>query len=376
MQKMQKFSLKQLVIGVFAAIALFSIILVIPYYFYEINNLRDDVYKEGAKNMQTFYHLKMNEKQNIGLTNAINIANNQAVIQALKTNDRQLAINTLSRISKQFKENTNYKNTKIHIHTKDLRSFLRVWKPNKYGDDLSGFRKSINYLKVHQKPFTTLEPGRVGLVLRGLAPIFSNGVYIGSVEFIQGLNSIVKDAREEGYEIVFVSKKSVFDHIKTFKKPQIVMNQYYLNIKSQVANKEFLNELNRFGQLKKEFKTDNFFVKSHELKDFNNQVVGYVFIGKSLKSLESTVEESSGLVNNILAVITVFALLASIFITVLINKLIVKPIVDIDKDLQYIGKNLDLTYKIRAKGSKEISEIKEAIERFLYAVKDIIQESI
>ncbi len=40
--------------------------------------------------------------------------------------------------------------------------------------------------------------GRAGLVLRGLSPIFSkNGEYIGSLEFIQGFNSVVENFKAD-----------------------------------------------------------------------------------------------------------------------------------------------------------------------------------
>jgi len=156
---MHKFSLRQLIVGIFGVVVFLSAVFIVPYYFYEIGNLRDDVYKESAKNMQVYYSLKMREKENIGLTNAINIANNQAIIEALKNNNREIAIKALKSISKQFRENTKFKNIKVHIHTKDIRSFVRIWKLNKYGDDLSGFRKSILEVKSYKRPFVTLEAG-------------------------------------------------------------------------------------------------------------------------------------------------------------------------------------------------------------------------
>jgi len=372
---MQKLPLKLLIMGILAIIVLFSAILIVPYYFHKIDGLRDDIHKESAKNMQVYYSLKMKEKENIGLTNAINIANNQAIIEALKNNNREMAIKALKSISKQFRDNTKFKNIKVHIHTKDIRSFVRIWKLGKYGDDLSGFRKSIVDVKSYKRPFITLEAGRAGLRLRGLSPIFSDGEYVGSVEFIQGLNSVVKDARKRGYEVVFVAKKSVYNNVKTFNKPQIVMNDYYLNVKPKVVNRAFLDELNSFEEIKKEFKTQNYFVVSSELKDFNKNTVGYVLIGKNLKDLECIVQESSSLIRDILTIIAIVAIIAFIFLVTLINKLVVKPIAIIDKDLRYIGDSLDLNHNIKAKGGKEITEIKEALRRFMEKVKEAIKES-
>jgi len=62
-------------------------------------------------------------------------------------------------------------------------------------------------VKNTHKPLVAIELGRAGLVLRGLAPVMDNGTYLGSVEFMQGLNSIVKHARKTaGYEMVILMK--------------------------------------------------------------------------------------------------------------------------------------------------------------------------
>jgi len=372
---MHKITLKQLILGIFLVAILLSVALIVPYYFYMMDNLREEVYKNSAKDMRTYYSLKMRAKESVGLTNAINIANNQAVIESLKNNDRKIAIKALKDLSKQFRENTKFKSVKVQIHTKDIHSFVRLWKLEKYGDDLSSFRKSIVYLKSHKQPFSTLEAGRAGLTLKGLSPVFSDGKYIGSIEFIQGLSNIVKGARKKGLEIVFVAKKSAYDNIKIFKKPQIVMSDYYLNVKPNVVNKAFLDELNSFGKIKKEFKTKNYFVVSSELKDFSKNVVGYALIGKKIETLESIVQESSDLVRDVLIIVTIFAMTAFIFLIILMNRFIIKPIIKIDEELQYIGDNLDLKYTIKAKGSKEITDIKKVVEKFIRSVNEAISES-
>ena len=89
----------------------------------------------------------------------------------------------------------------LHFHTPDGRSFLRTWKPQKYGDDLKGFRQMVVDVIQTKKLLTGIEPGRGGLALRAIAPIFWDGEYVGSVEASIPLKVVLKLARGSGQEI-------------------------------------------------------------------------------------------------------------------------------------------------------------------------------
>jgi methyl-accepting chemotaxis protein len=183
-KKMSNLSIsKKIHIPLIASI-IFGFIIIIMNYFYSIDEMKKNVHKEQEKSLRSLYQESIKSKESIGLTNAINIAKNYDVIRALKENNRKIAIDGLGTISKEFKEFTDYKNIKIHIHDANVHSFLRAWKPKKFGDDLKSFRKTIVSVKKNQKPIVAIELGRAGLVLRGLAPIFDEGNYIGSVEFM------------------------------------------------------------------------------------------------------------------------------------------------------------------------------------------------
>lgn len=165
-------------------------------YFYSINDMKADIYKKENSSLRSLYTDLSKNKKDIGLTNAINIAENYYTIRALKENNRDIAVKGLSSLSKTFKDNTDFNNIKIHVHDADVKSFVRSWSPEKFGDDLSSFRQSIVQVKETKKPLVTIEVGKAGLVLRGISPVIDTGAYLGSVEFIQGLNSIVSSAKK------------------------------------------------------------------------------------------------------------------------------------------------------------------------------------
>ncbi|WP_246135584.1 methyl-accepting chemotaxis protein [Pararhodospirillum oryzae] len=71
----------------------------------------------------------------------------------------------------------------FQFHTPPATSFLRLHKPEKYGDDLSSFRHTVVIANQTHQPTRGLEVGVAGLGLRAVMPVFSHGTALGTVEF-------------------------------------------------------------------------------------------------------------------------------------------------------------------------------------------------
>ena len=166
----------------------------------------EEVYKNTKNELFTTYNEYIKSKKDIGITNAFSISNDGLIKESLQNNKRELAINSLKNINAILKNGTSFKNVKIHIHTNENKSFLRNWKENKYGDDLSSFRKSIVTVNNAKQPVNGYEVGKAGLSLRSVVPIISNNQHLGSLEFIQGLNSVAKafDKSDEGFYCLWI----------------------------------------------------------------------------------------------------------------------------------------------------------------------------
>jgi len=71
----------------------------------------------------------------------------------------------------------------FQFHTAPATSFLRVHKPEKFGDDLSSFRKTVVEANTGGTTVGGLEGGVAGLGIRGVVPISRAGAPVGTVEF-------------------------------------------------------------------------------------------------------------------------------------------------------------------------------------------------
>jgi signal transduction histidine kinase len=70
----------------------------------------------------------------------------------------------------------------LHFHLPNNRSFLRMHKPDRYGDDLTKFRLTVATVNATLKPVQGFEEGRVLNGFRVVFPLFHNGRHVGSVE--------------------------------------------------------------------------------------------------------------------------------------------------------------------------------------------------
>jgi methyl-accepting chemotaxis protein len=101
--------------------------------------------------------------------------------EALGKRDRDALARELVPAMKTLKQE--YGARQFQFHTAPATSFLRVHKPEKFGDDLSGFRKTVVAANESKKPVMGLEVGVAGLGIRGVVPVFAGGSHAGSVEF-------------------------------------------------------------------------------------------------------------------------------------------------------------------------------------------------
>ena len=81
-----------------------------------------------------------------------------------------------------------YGGRQLHFHLPPATSFLRMHKPERYGDDLSRVRHSLVEVNRFREPVTGFESGRLYSGIRGIQPVFDvdpatgTPAFVGSVE--------------------------------------------------------------------------------------------------------------------------------------------------------------------------------------------------
>ena len=192
---------------VIAAVALIFSFLVLSWF---ANKTTNETYMHTKENLILHANNAIESKLNVGITNAVALSSNADLRIALEEKDKDLAFEIFSTISDNYKNNTRYKNVKIHLHTPDIKSFLRVWEPNTNDDDLSSFRPSIVEVYKTRNSINSFEVDRTGMNIHSIVPVIENGYYLGSLEFIQGVNSIARLFDKSNDAFLLLMNESVY----------------------------------------------------------------------------------------------------------------------------------------------------------------------
>jgi len=367
----KKFSTISLIVSLLTIVVGFFIL-----EFYK-NSMTQSVYENLAQDLRQNTKEQISSKKDIGITNAISIANDNMIQEALEQNDRKKAIDALGNLSTKLKANTQFQNVKIHIHTKDNRSFLRNWKPNKFGDDLSSFRDSVVKVNSTKGIVNTFEVGKAGLSVRSVVPIIKGGKHLGSLEFIQGINSVAKvfDRNKDAFVLLMDDKYDVANSSSNQK-----INNYIISQKFQ--NGIFISALKTvdFKQLlsTKYLIDKKYLYTSIDIKDFKDEKIGIAVVARPIKTVNIAIDKTTNLIY-----IALFLLAAAIVINLVVSLLslkstVLKPIASLQNSINSISSGSDnSSSEITVQNNDEIGDVVSSFNRYLKTITDgIAQDEI
>ena len=128
--------------------------------------------------------------RDLGLALELLVAD-RTVIEHFAARDRQGLLDRLLPLyTDRLREQ--YDLTQLHFHLAPATSFLRLHRPEQFGDDLSTWRSSLVLANRSRRPVSGLEVTRSGPGLKVIRPIFWRAEHIGSVEFATVLDRTLK----------------------------------------------------------------------------------------------------------------------------------------------------------------------------------------
>ena len=341
--------------------------------------MEENVYESEAKALTAFTEKSLLVKKTISMTNVLSIAQNKDFVRALKTGDKALALKAGENLLNSYKQSTRFQNIKIHLHTPDVKSFLRVWKPEKNGDDLSSFRHTINHVAKTKKPLVAVELGKAGPTFRGLSPVFDEEKnYIGSIEFMMGFGSNIQEIKRivEGEVLVLLDQKYISIAKKLSTNPKV--GNYVVSQNSGLINQDFLKDLQTEKSMDfSEYNIlNNFFIIKVPIKDFQENVIGYIVVGKSLAVVQGVISRSEETTNMQLLFTILTDILVLLMLTAIIMMTVKKPLVRListTKDLA--SGDADLTKRLDTSSGDEIANTNKWINAFIERIQNTITDA-
>lgn len=372
---MQQWSIsKKIYIPLFGSIFI-GFILILIFSYSSVKGIEKDVYQSEQESLKVYTKNQLDAQYDIALTNAITIASNYYVMQALIHQDRTIAMKGLKELITLYKEQTTYKAAQIHIHTHDIKSFLREWMPNKFGDDLSSFRQTIKKVKENRKPLKAIEMGVAGMSLRGVAPVLMEGEYIGSVEFITSFDAVVENAKKDlGASVMFLTDKKLLN-LSAGAKNALLAKDTALSQKKEISNMKLFDEIKTLdlASMGSHFSTPTYFIVREELLSFDGTRVGEVLIAKELEAVKAVVHEAQYILIKQLIIMGLITALIMGMLILALKKMVINPI----QELKVRAENLssgdgDLTKKMEIKSGDEIGQTAKAFNLFIDKVRTTV----
>ena len=148
-------------------------------------------YSTSVKNQTMLeYDSILNKNKDIAQLVFTSYLDTNVIKEFIKNNDRKKLHNYLENDYEKLK--SKYHVRQLHFHLPDSKSFLRMHKPEKYGDDLTGIRESVTYVNQYLKPYYGFEEGRIFNGYRHVFPLIDKeNKPLGSVEVSFDIYSIM-----------------------------------------------------------------------------------------------------------------------------------------------------------------------------------------
>lgn len=230
--------------------------------------------------------------------------------------------------------------------TPPATSFLRLHKPEKFGDDLTSIRQTLVQGNQLKQPVAGLEIGVAGLGLRGVVPVSYEGKHIGVVEFGKDLNdALVKPLKDTlGVDVSVIGPEgSGFKYLAKTHSLTIPEGRY------PFLRKIMEQEAVTFEQLHKNGK--DLLTAYGPLKDYSGKTIGVLAIPSDISG---TVAEIAANLYKLIAGGAVFLLLLLLVLNVIINRLIKNPLRTVIDKFEKAGRG-DLTQRMTSNGLKAVN---------------------
>lgn len=290
------------------------------------------------------------------------VANVDYFSQMFANDEREALAKALVPTYKVMKEN--FSARQFQFHTPPATSFLRLHKPAKFGDDLSSFRKTVVATNQKKENIMGLEKGVAGLGIRGISPVYYNGKHQGSVEFGMSFGQPFFDQFKEKYgvdiSLHLISGNDFKIFASTLQDNALLSHELLMTV---LDGEPVIQQLEHDGI--------DLAVYANTIKDYSGNAVGIIEIAMDRSHNASAIQNAT----HIALLLGGISLVAGLLFSTFVARMIVVPLNTAVKAMDEIAQgDGDLTKRLDASGSNEISRLATAFNQFAEKVRLMVSE--
>ncbi|WJG10357.1 methyl-accepting chemotaxis protein [Aliiglaciecola sp. LCG003] len=258
---------------------------------------------------------------------------------------------------------TDFSARQFQYHLPPATSFLRLHKPEKFGDDLSSFRNTVVESNRNKAVIVGLEKGVAGLGIRGISPVSYKGQHVGSVEFGMSFGQPFFENFKRKYNVDISLYLKNSDGFKKF--GSTVQNATLL------SPDELQQALNNPVLVEREYGDLELAVYGYKISDYEGKTIGVLEIGMDRSQYAKAISSA----RNTAIIVGIVSILIGLAVALFIARQITRPLDLTVATMNEIAEgDGDLTRRLNVEGSNEISQLSQAFNAFAERVHKIVSQ--
>jgi len=351
---------------------------IVPYGMVKYKAIRQADLARTATQMKTYFTNALAAKKDVWLTNALQIAENPVIKQAMQTGDRASAIEMLNKYGELFKENTGFNNVQVHLIDNRLHSFVKSWAREDFGESLD-YSPAYREVAQSQEALITLEQSPKGLRLKGLFPVTEDGEYLGIADFEGGLNSIKRTLKPSNIDFLYLLNEK-FLHLAAGLSGNPRIGSFVLSQKD--ADADFLEYARTRLDLNAATAAEDghgyvmdeeYLVTLIPATAFDGSPIGLFILGQPTQAATAITRQNAGLILSLLLVVVVSLLVLAVLIQLFFRRSVSRPLEEVVGTAHRLAHG-DLTGEIASGRKDEIGEVVSAIGETTRRLRDVVRE--
>jgi methyl-accepting chemotaxis protein len=350
------------VIGGFCLLLLLVAALVLPAVMRDLNGLIQSAEERELKVQFDKILERIESERRLATAMATLVSRQPSVQAALQDGDRDRLYTELEQAFEALRSEFGLR--QLQFHSPPATSWLRVHRPGKHGDDLSGFRRTVVATNRDQEAVSGIERGVAGLGIRGVVPLEIDGDHWGSVEFGFSLGQPFFDKVKEdtGLDVALIlddnGEQSLF--ATTWGE------------KARLETSIFRNALEGDGQMDTgTLAGAPVAIYANHLTDFSGEPIGVLSLAMDRSNYVSAYDEAF---YQLVLIIGVF-LIIGVLIALYISRSVSRPLKQITGAMKNISTgDGDLTRRLPVEGNNELTDIAREFNGFIERVEQLVRE--
>ncbi len=358
------------------AVIVLLVAVLVPYGVFQYREIRETSIERTVEQIVTRFEDALSAKEDVWLTNALQIAENPVIKRAMAEGNRETAVDLLNEYSELFRENTGFNNVQVHLIDEELRSFVKSWNSQSYGESLD-YSQAYQEVARTQSPLVTLEPSSKGLRLKGLFPVFDENELVGMVNFEGGLNSIKRTLEESDIEFLYVLDDEFIDIAEDIADNESIGG---FTLSQSDTDPEFLRwvrsslDLDEAQAATEEdgyVMDDDYLVAARPAVSATDTEFGVFLVGQETERATAIIDQNRNLIVSIFGAVIVVLIVIAIGAYWLVGRAIVRPLQNVVSTAEHLADG-DLTEHVSTSRKDEIGDAIVAVGRTMDRLRDVM----